>query len=204
MCTQRFWFGVFEWIRQYESYNSLLISLTNILDKAVFTATFETFEEGMDDLGKALGFGTQRPDKNAGTGPDNLWNLEGKKYWIIECKNMVSSERKEISKKETGQLIDAIGWFRENYSDCEGIPIFIHPANTFAKEAHPTEECWLLGPDKLEELKVGIMKFYTSLQDTSKEDLSDIIIRDRLRDFNLATSRLDSYLVKVERHHIPK
>jgi hypothetical protein len=80
----------------------------------------------------------------------------------------------------------------------------MHPANTFAKEAHPTEECWLLGPEKLEELKANVMKFYTSLQDTPKEDLSDVIIRDKLKDFNLATSRLDSYLVKVERHHAAK
>lgn len=117
---------------------------------------------------------------------------------------MVSLERKEISKKETGQLIDAIGWFRENYGDCEGIPIFMHPANIFAKEAHPTEECWLLGPEKLEELKANVLKFYTALQETPKEDLTDIIIRDKLKDFNLATSRLDMYLVKVEKHHTAK
>ncbi len=195
---------ILEWMKQYESYNSLIIGLINILDKAVFTATFETFEEGLDDLGKALGFGTQRPDKETKTGPDNLWNIEGKKYWIIECKNMVALERKEISKKQSGQLIDAIGWFRENYVDCEGVPIFVHPANVFAKEAHPTEECWLLGPEKLEELKGNVLKFYTSLQTTPKEDLSDLIIRDKLRAFNLATGKLDTYLVKVEKHHAVK
>ncbi len=195
---------IFEWVKQYESYNSMLISLTNILDKTVFTAAFETFEEGIDDLGKAIGFGTQRPDHDTRNGPDNLWNIEGKKYWIIECKNMVSIERKEIAKKESSQLIDAIGWFRENYGDCEGTPIFLHPADTFAKEAHPTEQCWLLGQDKLEELKTNIMKFYTALQDTPKDELTDIKIRDKLKDFNLSTSQLDSYLVKVEKRHFAK
>ncbi len=195
---------ILEWVKQYESYNSMIISLTNILDKAVFTATFETFEEGIDDLGKALGFGTQRPDHDTRNGPDNLWNVEGKKYWIIECKNMVSMERKEISKKESSQLIDAVGWFRENYCDCEGIPIFLHPADTFAKEAHPTEQCWLLGQDKLDELKINVMKFYTALQDTPKDELTDIKIRDKLKDFNLSTSQLNSHIVKVEKRHFAK
>src|SRR5260370_1296499 len=70
---------VITWIKDRESYNALLLQLNGTLEKLSFNSLSDQFEEGIDDLGKALGLQTQRPEKKTGEGPDILWHLKGKK-----------------------------------------------------------------------------------------------------------------------------
>ena len=196
---------ILSWMRTYDSYNALLINLGSILDRVAFTAPSESFEEGMNELGKALGFLTDRPEKASGSGPDNLWNIDGKRYWIIECKNMISSQRKEITKKEAGQLGNAIGWFKTNYKDCDGTYVFVHPADVYAKDAYPPEQIWCLNPQGLDKLKKNVMAFYVSMQSTPLADVSENLIRKKLTEFSLETSVVaTSYLKRAEKGQASK
>lgn len=188
---------ILDWIKEHESHNSLLINLTGILDKVVFGTSSELFEQGMDELGKVLGFLTQRPEKETGGGPDNLWNIEGKTYWIIECKNMISSTRKSISKKEIGQLSNAMGWFQDAYDASKGLYILVHPADKLANNAFPPEQIWLIDEEKLDDLKRTVKQFYVSMQDLSfANDLSVEIIQTKLEEFKLDTDSLVRYYLK--------
>ncbi|HEV2226400.1 MAG TPA: DEAD/DEAH box helicase [Nitrososphaerales archaeon] len=189
---------IIEWTR-HASYNALIIELTSVLDELVFGAPSESFEEALSTFGQALGFGTQRPEKEAGEGPDNLWSLQGKDFWIIECKNRVARTRKEISKEEIGQLNNSIGWFARNYEGQKGEPVIIHPAHALAKGAFPNESAWVLDVDGLKKFKENTLGFYNSLKETKMERLAVDLVRTKLKAHALDTDELSKeYLQRLK------
>jgi len=196
---------ILEWVKRFESHNALVIHVRSIMDKLTFNSFSDVFEEGIDELGGALGFKTQRPEKISGSGPDNLWQLDGKKYWIIECKNMVSAERDGISKSETGQLANDIGWFKEQYGDCEASPIIIHRAIMLKSDAYLAQPFWILKESALEELKNNTINFFNSFSGTSFNDLSSDFIVQKLRQFSLDTENLvKRYLRRAEERKVTR
>lgn len=196
---------ILEWIRKFESHNALVIHVRSVMDKLTFNSVSDTFEKGVDELGGALGFRTQRPEKELGIGPDNLWQLGVKKYWIIECKNMVSAKRDGISKSETGQLGNDIGWFEEHYENCEGVPIIIHPSKVLKSNAYLSQAFWILGQSSLEELKNNAVKFFNSLSGISFNDLSADIMAKKLKEFSLDIDDLmKHYLRRAKERKVTK
>jgi tetratricopeptide (TPR) repeat protein len=189
---------IIDWVKTHDSYNALIIGLASNNDKLTFASPSDSFEEAIDELGRALGLSTQRPEKTTGKGPDNLWLMHGEKYWLIECKNGVSITRTEISKTETGQLSNTIGWFKENYEGAKAFPILIHPAKALAKDAYVTEPFWVLNEDKLRKLKDNTLSFYNSLKSTQYDDLSVDIIRKKLKEHSLDTDDLIKYAEHFE------
>ena len=85
------------------------------------------FESAVLDLGFFLGFGSQRPEQDAGRGPDNLWALGALKYLVIECKSG-AVKASAINKHDCNQLNGSMAWFAEKYDEsCSAIPVMIHP-----------------------------------------------------------------------------
>jgi hypothetical protein len=95
----------------------LLLEVENVLTRLRFGASADFFEAALVELGRALGFETQRPDKEWKQGPDILWALRDHQYLLIECKNQVDKNRKEINKDETGQMNNSCAWFKNHYGD---------------------------------------------------------------------------------------
>jgi len=196
---------ILEWIRKHESHNSLCVDVANILDKVTFNSASDLFEEGIDQLGILLGFATQRPEKVSGSGPDNLWHIESKNYWLIECKNMVAAGREGISKSEIGQLSNSIGWFKENYKGCLGTPVLVHPSKVLEKDAYIAEPFWTLQPDALEGLRDCVKNFYNSLKELSFDAIYDDIIKNKLKEYRLEIDDLKSlYISRVKEHVMTK
>ena len=191
---------ILDWIKNFESHSALVVHITNIMDKLAFNAVSDEFEEGIDEIGQALGFPTQRPEKQTGRGPDNFWQIDNNKYWIIECKNMVSAERTGISKSEIGQLSNDLGWFNEYYAGFEGVPVMIHPAEMLKNDAYPTQPFWVFKAIALEELKGNTIRFFNSL---SGSVLSEDVIVQKLKEFNLDTENLmKHYLQRVDKREL--
>ena len=189
---------ILNWIRDHENHNSLIINVTNILDKITFKVYPDLFEEGIDELGEILGFSKQRPEKVTGRGPDNIWHIRGKEYWVIECKNMVTSNR-GISKREVGQLNTSIAWFKKNYEDSLCVPILIHKAMILENDAFTTDPVLVLQPKKLGNLKNEITNFYNSLKEFSFDVLSLDIINRKLTESHLEVENLkNNYLISVK------
>jgi tetratricopeptide (TPR) repeat protein len=191
---------ILEWIQTYahDSYTALILNLTKTTEKLTFSSPSDSFEEAIDELGRALGFVTQRPEKVSGKGPDNLWHIQGEAYWVIECKNEVLHERTEITKREVGQLNNAIGWFREIYEKDSSTPVLIHPAELLAHDAYPAQPSFVIGQKSLKELKENTLKFYNSLAELRIDNISQGIIRDRLHKHGLDTNELTRYLHRLE------
>ena len=188
---------ILDWVGSFESHSALVVKVANIMDKLAFNSVSDEFEEGIDEFGKALGFPTQRPEKQTGRGPDNFWQIDNNRYWIIECKNMVSAERTGISKGEIGQLSNDLGWFNEYYEGCEGIPVMVHPAEMLKNDAFPTQPFWVLKAISLEQLKGNATRFFNALTGSA---LSEEVVLQKLKEFNLDTENLmKAYLQRVDK-----
>ena len=190
---------IFDWIKKHESYNAVILEVMGIMDKLLWGSPSDSFEQGICEIGETLGFISERPEKKTGKGPDNLWNIQGRTYWLIECKNQVETSRAKISKTEVGQLSNSIGWFKEYYETEEGWPIMIHPAKELASDAYMTEPFWVMRMDDLKKLRNNTVKFYNSFTGTPFDSLSPETIAQKLKEHNLDTDDLvKEYLQRGE------
>lgn len=181
---------IFDWIKKHESYNAIILEVRGSMDNLLWGSPSDSFEQAICELGQTLGFIAERPEKKTGKGPDNLWNIQGKKYWLIECKNQVKDSRRKISKTEAGQLSNSIGWFKQYYETEEGLPVIIHPAKELASDAYMTETFWVIMMDNLKKLRDNTIKFYNSLTGTPFDSLSLETIAQKLKEHNLDTEDL--------------
>ena len=190
---------IIEWLRKHDSYNSAILEVRKITDQLSPGTQSDIFEQAIYELGEVLGFVSERPEKKTGKGPDNLWNIQGKLYWIIECKNEVKDSRDFISKAETGQLSNSIAWFRKNYEDEEGIPILIHPAKELSDNAF-IEAFWVLTLQNLYSLRDNAVRLYTSLSKIPFDQLTPDDIAEQLKSSSLDTESLvKNYLIRGDK-----
>jgi replicative superfamily II helicase len=191
---------ILRWIKEHESYNVALMELREIMSNLLWGLPSDAFEQGFSELGTILGLTSERPEKKYGKGPDNLWHIDGKKHWIIECKNQVHVARDSISKREANQLLSSIEWFKETHETEVGVPIIIHPAQQLSTDAIISEAFWVIGREELKKIRDNTLKFYTSLTLTPFNELSLEIIKRKLSENKLDTSDLMKEYIKRGKH----
>src|SRR5258708_12585453 len=103
------------WIKDFLTVEDLMIEIEAITTNLRFGVASDDFELALDRLGKALGFDANRPDKELREGPDNLWALKDNFFLLIECKNQVSVDRKEINKDAPAQTNNSSPCFHHQY-----------------------------------------------------------------------------------------
>ena len=175
--------SIIEWVNQQKSETDLILNVSAILDDVSFGVPADSFENGIEQLGRILGFASHRPEKVSGSGPDNLWNIGGKQFWLISCKNMVT--RNFISKTEVGQLSTDIAWFSKEYSDCVAKPLLIHPSATLNSDAFLDTPSYVITREKLDILKQKVTTFYKLLANIPKDELSTNIVTQNLKEAHL-------------------
>lgn len=144
--------NIIEWIQRFESYAELTVTLDEILSRLEFGVKSDRFEHAFDHLGRALGFSTQRPDKEWKAGPDNLWALRDGEYLLVECKSEVHLDRAEIAKDETGQMNNACAWFATNYKGARAKNVIVIPTPKLANGAGFNEEVQVMRKGELNKL----------------------------------------------------
>lgn len=180
---------ILEYINSKENYTALIIEVESILENLTFGGSTNIFEDGIDNLGKILGFSTERPEMERSCGPDNLWQIDDAHYWIIECKSGVTSDR-GISKSEAGQIDTSIGWFEKSCEGCDNIPIIIHPSNRFMADAFSTKQLYTLQPENLEILKSNVRNFYKSFSRIPFATITPEIIKQKIKEYLLDSEDL--------------
>ncbi len=165
--------NIITWIHSFESYAELSVSLEDILSRLEFGVKADRFEHAFDDLGCALGFATQRPDKEWKEGPDNLWGLRDGEYLLVECKSEVHLDRKEIHKDETGQMNNACAWFAKAYKGVNAKNIMIIPAGKLGSGAGFNEPVEIMRKGELSKLTKNVRAFFTEFASADFKDLSD-------------------------------
>ncbi|MDN3512864.1 MAG: DEAD/DEAH box helicase family protein [Candidatus Brocadia sp.] len=183
--------NIIKWIISFENFEELNVALEDILGRLFFGVKADHFEQAFDELAKALGFPSQRPDKEWKEGPDNLWGIRDGKYLLVECKSEVALDRAEINKDETGQMNNACAWFTRNYKGANATKIMIIPTNKLNKAAGFNEEVQIMRKSELGKLTKNVKAFFLEFKSMDFKNLSKEKVQELI---NLHELSVDSIL----------
>ncbi|WP_210499663.1 DEAD/DEAH box helicase [Vibrio crassostreae] len=164
--------------------NQMLIKINGVLEDLYFKPkSANRFEAALHDLGRLLGFQSQRPEAMYNKGPDNLWSIGAQQYLVIECKNEATAST--INKGYCNQLNGSLEWFKRNYDfSSAATPIMVHPSTTFEYASSPNESIRIMNEQKLSELRNNAKAFFESI--ASNNELSNVgAIREKLTTYKL-------------------
>ncbi|WP_431651466.1 DEAD/DEAH box helicase [Enterobacter roggenkampii] len=174
---------------RYNSSNNLLIHLNSILDDLQFKpSSSNRFEAAIYEIGKLIGYESERPEEKYKEGPDNLWAINKGEYLVIECKNEATNET--ISKYYCNQLNGSGIWFKNNYDHFSKMtPILIHPSINIESAASLEPNSRIMDAEKLSYFKSNIQSFFNAL--VANNELGNIdAIRQKLAFFKLQSTDL--------------
>ena len=147
--------------KKYEKPDELVLGVAALLAEltpSTDPTAVPSFEQAMRELGEHLGLSAQRPEQEAGRGPDVLWLLGDSKFWVIECKS--GSTQQAIPKHDMAQLSHSIDWFAEAYEGSnEATPILVHPSRDLDERASAGDQTRILTFAKLTELRKAVEGF---------------------------------------------
>jgi len=175
---------------EFDSFEDLLVYMDDIFTRLTFGTKSDKFESAIDELGKILGFNTERPDKSWKAGPDNLWAIREGKYLFIECKSEVLLTRAEITKDETGQFNNNIEWFKRLYPGAEVQHAIIIPTKKVKSNTGFSEKVFVLRDKGLRKLVSNSRSFILGLKQTDLKDLSDDFINRSIEENKLSSDDL--------------
>lgn len=94
---------------QFVSANAAIARLDEIRAKLSFALPADVVEQGLLELGLALGATSSRPEKSTGRGPDDLWIFDD----VAFCLEAKSEKQAPIYKSDAGQLSLSLQWCRQ-------------------------------------------------------------------------------------------
>ncbi|MFH2070997.1 MAG: DEAD/DEAH box helicase family protein [Elusimicrobiota bacterium] len=172
--------SIINWIKGCGNFSDLQLAIQEILSCISFGTHASRFEKAMDQLGKALGFETQQPDKEWKGGPDNLWLVEDNKYLLFECKSEVDLKRAEINKTETGQMNNSIAWFEREYGQSNAVFFQIIPTKIISKAAGYSGDVQIVRENSIRKLRNNVRSFFREFEKQNFDNLSVDFINNLL------------------------
>lgn len=186
--------NIINFVKEFGSFDELLLAIDEILGNLRFKVKSDSFEKALNDLARSLGFDGQRPDKEWKAGPDNLWGLRDNEYLLFECKSEVLIDRAEIYKEETGQMNNALAWFRKNYLGVKVKSIMIIPTKTVSRAAGFSESVQIMREQKLKKLRTNVRAFFNEFRNLDFGNLSENKIQVFLDSHQISvTNLIDDY-----------
>lgn len=180
------------WAGRSKDHQDLMVRVQAILDDLRFGVVSDKFEQAFHELGEALGFASERPDKVWGKGPDNLWCLQAGRYLLVECKNEVKAERDEIAKTETGQMNNAHAWFTENYPGADVACVMVIPTKKVGEAAGFNMPVTVMRENRLKRLCKNVHGFFKEFTAADLNDLDPATVQKWLKQHDLGTDTLVS------------
>lgn len=183
-----------EYLCKFKTYEDLVLKIDTILSDLSFGIKSDKFEAALQEIGKLLGYISQRPDHQYNVGPDNLWIFpNGLNFIGFECKNEVLSTRKCISKEEVGQMNNHIGWFERTYGIDKSIKyIHIHQTNVVSDKANYTKEVSVITSRELTELKKNIKGFIGEFSIYDLKSINEDYIKKALETHKLTLKDMEN------------
>ncbi|WP_437770452.1 hypothetical protein [Arthrobacter sp. KNU40] len=149
----------------YANPADLLIGFNAILADLVYDpdpALAEPFEQAIADLGRHLGFTSQRPEKDFKKGPDGLWHFGEAGHAVIEVKNNAVTDF--IKKHDLGQLSVSMNWFNSEYPQpAVAVPVMFHRSHKPNHDAFPPPGARVVTSAGLEKLRESVKAFATAI-----------------------------------------
>jgi len=181
---------ILEWLQQFTDSGEIMLRVNDILSRLTFGARAERFESALDEIGQALGFECQRPDKQWGQGPDNLWGLRDGEYLLFECKSEVDIKRAEINKKESGQMNNSCAWFKRLYSGTKVTNIMIISTPKVCAGGGFNDTVEIMRTKELSRFVENIRNFFEEVRSFDVHDLSEAKIQELLDSNSLSVDSL--------------
>jgi len=180
------------WISSHEFFEDLATELDTILTHLAFGVIADHFEQALQDLAGAIGFESDRPEKEWKKGPDNLWGLRDDRYLLFECKSEVVLTRAEINKRETDQMNRSSAWFNRYYPGSKVTRFLIIPTNKLAIDAALNDDVIIMRKKHLDQLVKNVRGFFNEFRKVDLRDLSERKIEDYLRTHKITVVDLTS------------
>ena len=120
--------AVASYFGKFISANAALARLDQIKALLSFGMPADKVEQGLKELGEALGLTSSRPEKETGRGPDVFWLGTD----LALCLEAKSEKVAPISKSDAAQLILSLEWCREHVPKEEVtiVPVFVTNTST--------------------------------------------------------------------------
>jgi hypothetical protein len=177
-----------KFISEFDEYSELNAQLEVVLSHLDFSPDSKRFELALEEVGRILGFSSERPEESWKEGPDNLWCISPGEYILFECKSGTKKNRAEIHQKEAEQLLNSHRWFQEKYTDCEVTAVMIINPVMVAKGAFLPEGGKILNSNGLYKLKKRVRAFYKELSNQALDQLSELTIQELIKSNELKSS----------------
>lgn len=161
------------WVSSHKKYEELMMSVNDILENLSFGQPSDKFEKALQNLGDAIGFLSQRPDREFKKGSDNLWCVSNDYYFIFECKSEVDDSRTEITKTETGQMNNHCAWFEKEYKTDKVKRILIIPTKNVSSQGDFTHDVEIMRKGKLKVFKDRVKSFFKEFKNYRLDEISD-------------------------------
>ena len=190
---------ILAWVKVSENHEQLMLAVEEMLSRLEFGVDASRFEAALHELGKALGFACQRPDKEWKEGPDNLWGVKDGEYLLIECKSEVLETRNEINKSETGQMNNSCAWFTQNYRGAKSTNLLVIPSNKLGAGAGFNEDVGIMSATELKRLRRHVRAFFGEFAGKQFDSISEKVVQGLLNDHELSEDAiLKSYYRAIQ------
>jgi len=182
--------NIIKYVQQFPTYEELMLEINTLCERLSFGTEADIFEKNLEQIGQALGYLSQRPDKTIRKGPDNLWGIGNNSFIMFECKSEVSQGRKEIYKSEVGQMNNHCGWFEKEYQGAKVYRVMIIPTLYLAFDADFTHDVKIMRKNKMQLLRKNFLAFFKEFRGYDLMHLEDKFIHDCLETHNLDNESL--------------
>jgi hypothetical protein len=177
--------------QKYFTAAALRLDVESILEDLTFDEyRVEQTEEALRRVGEFIGLGSQRPEHDTNTGPDNLWALGNNEFWVIEAKTGAKSPA--IGKRDMGQLATSMLWFGQRYDPAaRPVPIMVHRAIAAYSDATPVTDMKIITERGLGELTAALRAFAIALAEGVWADPETVATL--LEGHGLSSSKLSNF-----------
>jgi hypothetical protein len=157
--------GSASYISDYPDPNSMIIAVNGLLADLIFRPdSADEFELSLKEIGRLLGFKSQRPEKEGAGKLDVLWGLGEDRYLLLPCKS--GAVTKTIAKRYTDQVAGELIWFREEYgTSARATSALVHPSLELDADAVPPPEMRIISERQLGPIRGAIQAFAQAVKD---------------------------------------
>jgi hypothetical protein len=145
-------------------------------------------ERAWQALGEHLGFASSRPEKQYGTGPDNLWALSAGQQAVTELKTGCVTDT--IAKKDMDQLGGSVRWLNDHNPEVEAVAVMLHPSRVCDAKATAVPGMRVITPELFEKLKEAVTSYAAALAGSPDRWADEQAVRDQLAHHKLTGDRL--------------
>jgi replicative superfamily II helicase len=191
--------NICEWVAAHKSYDQLDLQVQEVLAGLDFGIGAERFERAFKDLGVALGFASERPEKEWKEGPDNLWGVEDGHFLVVECKSEVDLQRAEINKREAAQMNTACVWFSTEYPGSSATQLLIIPTHKVSRAGPLADGIQIMRKKELRSLTYNVRAFFSEFKSFDFKSLSNETVQKLLDSHKLTAAHF-----KTEYHVAPR